>query len=183
MRLGRVAGWMVALSLLCLQLNEGLATVFYSKDEAMELAFGAGAEVETVPVFLTDERVREVERLAKVKVDSQLFSLYVGKRGGKIIGYAAIDTHVVRTQQETLLVVLSPKGELKRVEVLAFHEPPEYQSAGRWLEQLYRHPLAELHLNRNVDGIAGATLTSGAVLDGARKVLAIFQVALKEEQS
>jgi uncharacterized protein with FMN-binding domain len=31
-----------------------------------------------------------------------------------------------------------------------------------------------------VDGIAGATLSSRASLDGIRKVMAIYQIALKE---
>lgn len=175
--------WAFPLAVVCLWPLASWATVYYSKDEAFELAFGSGVAVDSVPVFLTDEQVAEVERLARVKVDSKLFTFYVGKRGDRVLGYAAIDSHVVRTQQETLLVVLSPKGELTRLEVLAFHEPPEYQSAPRWLEQLYKRSLSELHLSHNIDGVAGATLTSRAVLDGVRKVMAIYQLALKEEKS
>jgi Na+-translocating ferredoxin:NAD+ oxidoreductase RnfG subunit len=173
----------LALAAVCLLPVASLGTVYYSKDEAFELAFGAGATVESVPVFLTDEQLAEVEKLAKVKVDSKLFTFFIGRRGDRLVGYAAIDSHVVRTQQETLLVVLSPKGDLTRLEMLAFHEPPEYQSAPRWLEQLYGHPVNELQLNHNVDGVTGATLSSRAVLDGVRKVMAIYQLALKEEKS
>ena len=156
------------------------ATVFYSKEEAFELAFGAGAEVESLAVFLTDEQSEQIEKTAQVKLDSKLYTFHVGKCGGQILGYAAIESHNVRTQPETVMILLSPTGELIRVEMLAFHEPPEYQPPARWFERLYRRPLAELRLNQGVDGIAGATLSSRASLDGIRKVLAIYLIALKE---
>ena len=177
---GQFRVWVLAA--VCLLPVAGFATVYYSKEEAFELAFGNGAVLEPMPLFLTDEQVSEIERVARVKLDSKLFTFYVGKRGERVLGYAAIDSPVVRTQQETLLIVLSPQGELTRLEVLAFHEPPEYQSAPRWLDRLYRRPFGELFVHQGIDGIAGATLTSRAVLDGARKVMAIYQFTLREEK-
>ncbi len=156
------------------------ATVYYSKDEAFELAFGVGAEIEPLPVFLTDEQMAQIEKSAWVKLDSKLFTFHVGKKGGQVLGYAAIESHTVRTQPETVLIVLSPAGELARVEMLAFHEPPEYQPPARWFERLYKRPFSELRLNQGADGIAGATLSSRASLDGIRKVMAIYQIAVKE---
>lgn len=155
-------------------------TVYYSKDEAFELAFGKGSAVEEVPVFISDEQAVRIEKAARTKLDSRLFTFYVGKRDGKVLGYAAIESHTVRTQPETLLVVLSPSGELVRTEMLAFHEPPEYQPPARWFERLYHRPAAELQLNQGVDGISGATLSSRAGLDSIRKVMAIKTIALGE---
>ncbi len=156
------------------------ATVFYSKEEAFELAFGKDAEVEPQAVFLTDEQAEKIEKMAQAKLDSKLYTLHVGKRDGQVLGYAAIESHNVRTQPETVMILLSPTGELVRVEMLAFHEPPEYQPPSRWFERLYKRPLQELRLNQGVDGIAGAMLSSRASLDGIRKVMAIYQVAVKE---
>ena len=159
------------------------ARVYYSKEEAFELAFGKGSEVEASPLFLTDEQAAEIERLAKVKLDTKLFTFHVGMRDGQVLGYAMIESHNVRTQPETVMMVLSPAGELTRVEMLAFHEPPEYQPPARWFEKLYRRPLEDLVLNQGVDGIAGATLSSRAALDGVRKVLAIYRLAFKAEKN
>jgi hypothetical protein len=159
------------------------ATVYYSKEEAFELAFGQGAAVESLPVFLTDEQAAAVEKAAQAKLDSKLFTFHVGKRGNQVLGYAAIESHTVRTQPETVLIVLSPQGELSRVEMLAFHEPPEYQPPAKWFEKLYRRPLEDLRLNQGVDAITGATLSSRAAVDGVRKVLAIYRLALAEEKA
>lgn len=156
------------------------ATVYYSKEEAFELAFGSGADIQNTPVFLTDEQVAEVEKTAKVKLDTKLFTFYTGSKQGETLGHAAIESHTVRTQPETLLIVLSPKGELIRVETLAFHEPPEYQPPARWFATLYRRAAHELQLNQGADGISGATLSCRASLDSIRKVMAIFRIALSE---
>ncbi|CAL1241467.1 FMN-binding domain-containing protein [Candidatus Methylocalor cossyra] len=166
--------------LLLLAAATSRGTIYYSKDEAFELAFGPGSEVETIPAFLTEEQAAAVERTARVKLDGRLFTFYVGKRQGQVLGYAALESHTVRTQPETLLIVLSPTGELVRTEVLAFHEPPEYQPPARWFERLYRHPLQDLQLDRGIDGISGATLSSRAALDSIRKVMAIYSIALRE---
>ncbi len=169
--------------LMLLTAGDGFGKIFYSKKEAMDMAFGEQARVEILSLFLTDGQIEEIQRQAKVKIDSALFSFYVGKQGEKLLGYAAIETHTVRTRPETLLIVLSPAGELRRIEVLAFHEPPEYQPPARWFEQLYRRPLAALDFNAEVQGITGATLSSRSALDSARKVLAVFQVAVRKGQN
>ncbi len=155
-----------------------LAKVYYSKQEAMTLAFGTAAEVEMLPVFLTEQQRKEIEQLARTKLDSNLYTWYVGKRAGEDIGYAAIETHTVRTKPETLLIVLRPDGQLQRIEVLAFHEPPEYQPPERWFAQLFDKPIGDLRLGGAVEGITGATLSARAALDSVRKVLAIYQVAV-----
>lgn len=167
------------IALLLLIAQQACATLYYSKEEAFELAFGQGASVEALPVFLTEEQVAAIEQKAKVKLDSQLFTFYEGRRGNQLIGYAAIESHTVRTQTETLLLVLSPEGQLTNSVMLAFHEPPEYQPPARWFAKLSGKRIEELVLNYGIDGVSGATLSVRAALDSARKVMTIFALAFK----
>ncbi|WP_428356045.1 FMN-binding protein [Methyloprofundus sp.] len=173
--------------LLCLLLSlfiasPGYAKIYYSKQEAMELAFGKEASVERLSLFLTDDEVQRIQQLARAKIDSALFTFYVGKKAGEILGYAAIESHKVRTKPETLLVVLNPQGQLTQVQTLAFHEPPEYQPSARWYAQLFNLPLEEVSFRKKVQGISGATLSSRAALDSVRRVLAVYQVGVVEKQ-
>lgn len=167
-----------ALALL-MMLADAYATVFYSKDEAMKLAFGDDASVEMLSLFPSPEQVAQIEQLAKVKLESKLFSFYVGKKQGNIVGYAAIENHTVRTKPETLLVVLNPEGKLRNVYTLAFHEPPEYQPPERWFAQLNNHSIDELSFSQDIQGVTGATLSTRAALNSARKVLAVFQILIQ----
>lgn len=178
----RILGWLaIGLMSIGLSIGSAQAEVFYSKDEALELAFGTGATIEPKSVFLSDEQAAEIERVAKAKLDSKLFTFHVGSRNGQVIGYAAIESHTVRTQPEALLVVLNPAGDLTRAEVLAFHEPPEYQPPARWFERLYGRSVDGLVLGQGIDGIVGATMSSHAALDSIRKVMTIYRLALKPE--
>ena len=164
-------------------ISPSFATIFYSKNEAMELAFGKGTQVEQLSLFPDEIEAAQIQQDAKVKLDSGLFTFYVGKDQGKILGYAAIETSTVRTKPETLMIVLTPEGELQKVLTLAFHEPPEYQPPERWFEQLYKRPLAEMDFNKGVDGISGATLSTRSALNSIRKVMAIFQVMVKNKST
>jgi Na+-transporting NADH:ubiquinone oxidoreductase subunit NqrC len=157
------------------------ATVFYSKNEAMELAFDKGTVIESLSLFPDDNEIADIQKLAKSQLESGLFTFYVGKEQQKIRGYAAIETSVVRTKPETLMIVLTPEGELRNVYTLAFHEPPEYQPPERWFEQLYSRPLVDMDFNKGVDGIAGATLSARSALTSIRKVMAIYQVMIKNK--
>lgn len=157
------------------------ATVFYSKNEALELAFGKSAQVEQLSLFPDQQQIAKIEEQAKIKLDSGLFTFYVGKDQDKVLGYAAIESITVRTKPETLMIVLTPDGELRNVTTLAFHEPPEYQPPERWFEQLYKRPLADMDFNKGVDGISGATLSTRATVSSVRKVMAIYQVLVKEQ--
>jgi hypothetical protein len=157
------------------------STIYYSKKEALELAFGKEALIETRSFFLTDAQIAGIEKIARLKLDSKLYTFYVGKRQNVLVGYAAIESHTVRTKPETLMIVLTPVGQLDRIYLLAFHEPPEYRPPERWFAQLYSRPLVDLELNRGVDGISGATLSSRSALGSARKVLALYQVLIAQK--
>ena len=75
--------------------------IYYSKNEAMELAFGKDAVVEMLSLFPTEAQRTQIEKLARVKMKSSLYTFYVGKKDGKVLGYAAIENHTVRTKPET----------------------------------------------------------------------------------
>lgn len=161
--------------------SAGLAGVFYSKEEAMELAFGKDVRVEVLSLFPDDAQKDKIEQLAKTKLSSGLFSFYVGKNQDNILGYAAIETETVRTKPETLLIVLTAQGEISNVVTLAFHEPPEYLPPQRWYDQLAQKSLAELDFNKGIHGISGATLSSRAALSSVRRVLAVYEVMVKNK--
>jgi hypothetical protein len=167
--------------LLLIAVTPCFATIFYSKNEAMEQAFGAGVQIEQLSLFPDENQTAKIQQDSKAKLDSGMFTFYVGKKQDKILGYAAIETSTVRTKPETLMIVLTPDGELSKVLTLAFHEPPEYQPAQGWYEKLYMRPLADMAFNKGVDGISGATLSTRSALDSIRKVMVLYQVMVKNK--
>lgn len=159
-----------------------MGKIFYSKNEALELAFGKAAQVEMLSLFPDPNQAAEIQKIAKVTLDSGLFSFYVGKAEGKLLGYAAIETNTVRTKPETLMIVLTPEGSLRNVYTLAFHEPPEYQPPERWYSLLANRALEDMDFNKGVQGIAGATLSTRSAVTSVRKVMAMYQILVKPTQ-
>lgn len=170
---------------LCTAWPTGLeAGVFHSRDEALTIAFPGAEEVRPLDFYLTPEQRSEIEQMARAKVDSNLVTVYTGSSHGRCLGYALFDTHVVRTLPETLLIVLSPQGEVRGVHLLAFYEPPEYAPPASWFDHFRGwKPESESRERNEVAAITGSTLTSRAVNAAVRRALATYHVLLRPMQS
>lgn len=151
--------------------GEGRLTV----DEALALAF-PGCAVERGTVYLTEAQAARAAELAGEEIAPAVVHPYVATGPDGACGTGYFDTHRVRTLAETLLVAVGPKGELERVEVVAFAEPPEYRPRAEWYAQFAGRELdAELSLRRAIRPVAGATLTARATTAAARRALAIHR--------
>lgn len=153
------------------------ARVFMTQQQALASAFPAGVKVVRQSVFLTPQQSAAAQRESGFKFDDQLVVRYVGMAGEKVAGYAYFDTHRVRTLPETVMVVVTPDGRIDRIEILSFDEPPDYLPRPRWIEQIHGRPLDdELSLKRAIRPLSGASLTSQAIVNASRKVLALHRV-------
>ena len=147
-----------------------------TREEALAAAYPE-ASVESERVFLTGRETRQVADLARVEIESSLVARYIARQGDQVVGRAYVDTHVVRTKRESLLVALRSDGTVKRVEVTAFLEPREYVAPGAWLRQFDEQKLGDdVALQRMIRPIAGATLTARSATDAVRRVMAIDEV-------
>ena len=143
----------------------------------MALAFPGGVKVERRTAYLSQEQAGKAQEEGKVKVDSLIWTYYVGRSSEGVTGYAYFETHIVRTMPETFMAVLTPAGEVRFVELLAFAEPTDYLPGKRWLKQFEGEKLSkDLIVRRAIRNITGASLTSLALTDGVRRILAVHKV-------
>ncbi len=156
------------------------AKVYAIKDEALKRAFPS-AEIGKMSVFLTPEELNKAEELSGTRPDSKLFSYYVANEDGRAAGYAIIGSHIVRTKPEAYMAVLNPDRTIRYIEILAFYEPEEYLPPKRWLAQFTGKRLGEgLWVNRDIQAITGATITTYSLTREVRKALALFEMKAKE---
>ena len=76
-----------------------------TREEALAAVF-PGAVVEAERVFLTEQQMAEIAEIAGVEIESGLVARYIATRGNTVMGRAYVDTHVVRTKRESLLIAL-----------------------------------------------------------------------------
>ena len=147
-----------------------------TRDDALAAVF-PGATIDADRVFLTDGQVERIVELAGEDVGTKIYARYIARRGGVVVGRAYVDTHIVRTKRASLLISIDAQARIRRIDVTAFMEPPEYIPSQPWRQQYYDQPLSDdIAVQRRIRPIAGATLTTGSVNAAVRRVLALDQV-------
>ncbi|HKQ57893.1 MAG TPA: FMN-binding protein [Candidatus Eisenbacteria bacterium] len=145
-----------------------------TRPRALAEAFG-DARVVSRSFALTPDQARAVEARARVRLPSRLVSAYLAWRGDTLAGTAFIESRTVRTMPGVFMVVVAPDTTVARMDVLAFHEPPDYLPPRRWLAGFGRRRLDErLWPAKGVPPISGATLSTRAVTESVRLALALY---------
>lgn len=151
------------------------AEVFLSAEEALRLAFPQGVFARET-LYLTAHQREAASRMAKGPVPGIVTRFRV-TLNDKVLAFAYLDTHRVRTLPETVLVILNAEGAVQRVEILRFDEPRDYLPRSSWYRQFNgttqeRPP----ELGNTIRPVTGATLTAHATTEAVRRVLALHRV-------
>jgi len=154
------------------------AQVFLTQAQALEQAFPR-ARIERRAFALTEAQRKAVESRARVRRRSALATAYLAWRGDTLAGAAFFDARTVRTMPGVFMVVVAPDTTVARVDVLAFHEPPDYRPPARWLGLFARRRLDDrLWPRRDIVNLSGATLSTRAVTESVRDALATYEVVV-----
>jgi len=170
----------LSFSLTVLINSAAFSKVFMTRDEALKMAFPNAEKISKKTVFINKEQAKEIESIARARLESKLYVFYEGKKGDQTLGYAVIDTHRLRTKTQTVIIVINTDGTHRLTEILAFFEPPEYMPGDDWVDLFQDKSLRDsLWIGKDIPNITGATITSDAMLKSIRRVLAVFQVAVQ----
>jgi hypothetical protein len=165
----------------CVAASPAAAALYMTQAQALALAF-PGARVERKAYALSAEQARAVQNRAKVRLESRLVTAYLGWRDSTFVGTAFFDSRTVRTLPGTFMVVVAPDSTVARVDVLAFHEPPDYLPPARWLELFGRRRLDDnLAAAHGIPNLSGATLSTRAVTETVRLALACHELLVAPE--
>lgn len=148
-----------------------------TQQQALASAFPAGTKITRQAIFLKPEQASAAKKESGVDFPDQMIVRYAGSNAAGVVGYAYFDTHRVRTLPETVMVVVTPDGQVGRIEILSFDEPPDYLPKERWIEQIEGRRLDDdLSLKRAIRPLSGASLTGRSIVNASRKVLALHRV-------
>ena len=155
------------------------AAVLISPVEAMQHTFGPDAEVTKQNTLLTGAQAETVSRRAGLKLQTKIYRIYTASLGGKAAGYGVLITRKVRQKDAAVLYMISARGDIASIEIVAFNEPPEYMPQHGYLKQFEgKNADDTLRVGKDIPAISGATLSARNVTDGARLALAVFDVVI-----
>lgn len=157
--------------------REASAITFKTLTEAVQATYPTADNVKRQSIYLTKEQVARATQLAGEPVSGAFYVVYSVTRAGKLLGWVYLDTHRVRTLNETIFVSIDPDHRVHDVQILNFHEPQEYMASDRFLALMKGRTVANRpSIRGDIPLIAGATLTSDAVASSVSRVLAVHKV-------
>lgn len=158
------------------------AKVFASQTQALAEAFPEATRIERDSRIVRSHELKRIQAITKEDRPARVVVLHTAWQDDRILGYAHIDVHNVRTKPEAFMVVLTPEGVVRSVRILAFHEPLDYLPTDRWYGQFKgKTPSDRLRVGGDVHGVVGATLSARAAADGVRRMLAYWEIILRPE--
>lgn len=151
-------------------------SVYLSAEQAQQAIFPSAKFVQ-VPLRLTQEQRDLIHARSGVHEPFQENRVWsVADRG-----FFVIDQVVGKHELITYAVGLNLDGSVRQVEILEYRET--YGGEVRnpaWRRQFVGKTAASpVKLNQDITNITGATLSCKHVTDGVRRVLAVYDVALK----
>jgi electron transport complex protein RnfG len=105
------------------------------------------------------------------------YTIFTATTGARIDGYAIIDDQLGQHQPITFATKLSPSAVVERVEIVAYREPrgDEVRDArfrDQFIGKTARDPL---RLNRDIDAVSGATISSAATAVAVRRAAVLVE--------
>ena len=136
-----------------------------------------GNSFAAAPIRLTSAQKKAIEQASRVRVlkDEQLVWRVSGG------GWFIVDEVVGKHEFITYAVGLTSAGAVKQIEIMDYRETygGEVRDA-KWRAQFIGKTSAgPLKLDADIKNISGATLSSRHITEGVRRLLALYDVALR----
>ena len=156
--------------------NPAQATVYLSVEQAQQAIF-PGGKFAAADVKLSEDQRSAIERKSGVNVRSAEQKIWRVSGGG----YFIVDEVLGKHEFITYAVGLHRNGRVKQVEIMDYRETYGYEIRDpRWRGQFAGKSAADpVRLDDDIQNISGATLSCRHVAEGVRRLLALYEVALK----
>ncbi len=161
----------------CFLLTAALASgqVFLDEKQASRIVLRGCDAVEREERTLTTEDRVQLEKTTGLRFPTPRYTFLIGKRGGRVCGYAAILEEIGKSEPITFMAGVDPEGRAGEVALMVFRESRGAEvREPRFTRQFKGKRLKDpIRINRDILNYTGATLSSEAMARGVKKALAL----------
>ena len=175
-------GWAMALAALtAAPVQIVVAAEYLSVEGAQKTLFPQADRFSELVLSLNPAQRAQVATLAGPQPPHRSLRVWKAMRGAELVGYVFVDEVIGREDFITYAAGIDAAGHLGALEVLAYRESHGGEiRSDAWRRQFAgRQGLGQLRVQTDIKNIAGATLSCEHVTEGARWLLALWQVALR----
>lgn len=151
--------------------------VYLSEAQALKQVFG-DLQIETQILKPTAAQRKALQKHLRRKLEEPQYTLYVGKKAGKILRYALILDEKGKHYPITFIVAMTPTASVDQVAVMVYRERRgDGVKRQRFLKQFKgKSPQDALEVNRDIVHITGSTISSWSIAAGVRKAVALLEM-------
>lgn len=152
------------------------ATIHVSLETVQQSIFPNQKLVQT-PVNLTDAMRDKMQDISSVRQPLKADRIWRTEKGDWLV----IDEVVGKHEMIKYAVGINADGSVRQVEVMDYVESYGYEIAEpKWRQQFVgKTASSTIKLNKDIDNISGATLSCKHLSDGVKRVMVMFDLALK----
>ena len=157
------------------------AQQFYTVELAQKAIFQDADSFKLNPVSLTSDQVSKVKSASGTGTPIPEKKIWQVLQADKQVGWFIVDEVYGKHEFITYAVGINLDGTVRMIEILDYRETYGYQvrEAG-WRNQFVgKNANSNLKLDKGIDNISGATLSCKHLADGVKRVLALYDVVLK----
>jgi len=154
----------------------GLANTYLTVEQAQQTIF-PGATLTPANLTLTPDQQKTIETRSQTRVRSHDLKAWKVSGGGWFL----VDDVLGKHEYITYAVGLTANGAVKQVEILDYRETYGYQvQEASWRQQFVGKTMqSPLKPDQDIRNISGATLSSRHIIEGVRRLLVTYDVALR----
>jgi hypothetical protein len=152
------------------------ATVYFTTEQAQREMF-PGATFSPAPVQLSDAERRAMYDRSGVHEPFDPSRIWRVSTGGWFV----IDEVVGKHEHIKYAVAIGADGAVRGIEIMEYNESYGYEvREASWRQQFVgKTASSSLKFGSDIKNISGATLSSKHITDGVKRVLAMYELALK----
>jgi hypothetical protein len=153
------------------------AVTYLTVEQAQQAIF-PGAKLAPADVKLTEAQRKAIENAGGVRVRSPEQKVWKVEGGGWFL----LDEVLAKHEFITYALGLNADGSVKQIEVMDYREAYGYEIRNeKWRAQFVgKTARSKLKLDDDIKNITGATLSCRHITEGVRRLLAFYDLVLKD---
>lgn len=165
----------------CMTIASAHAEDYLSIPQAQKVLFPEASIFLEAAIHLSDDQLKTIKQRAGVRQRSATQQVWRAEKNGELLGWFLVDDVVGKHEFITYGTAISVSGTVVGIEILSYRETHGGQiRKPEWREHFKGKTLDDkFKLNKDIPNISGATLSCRNVTDGVKRLLVIYDIALK----
>jgi Na+-transporting NADH:ubiquinone oxidoreductase subunit NqrC len=160
------------------------AQQFLTTEQAQKAIFDKADVFKLTAVALSSDQISKIKGSSSTRTPVPDKKIWQVLEAGKAVGWFIVDEVYGKHEFITYAVGINIDGTIRMIDIMDYRETYGYQvREASWRQQFVgKNVSSTFKLDKGIDNISGATLSCKHLADGVKRVLTLYDVALKNIQ-